>query len=366
MARISETWLIGGSGDVGLKTARSLAADRQRRIVIAARHGERASTAAVGLGGNARGEAFDASAPGAANRIPSGATVVNLTEATPPALAASVVAHGGQYLETSASPDYVAALASGIGARAQPGLAVFSVGLAPGLTNLMAARIKAEAPETDAIDVIVEMGMGRHHGLAATEWFFGATAKAYPLVLNRTETMRRPGQLSRRVRFADDRADRLALGFGVSDQRAIARTLDLSTARTFIALDPTWATRGMSVALRLGLGGLLSRNAARITRVMSRGPTIGKIGTRLVVEGHSRTRAPTRRIEMKSGDQSELTALIAAEAVRAAGASRLTGVAEITDILDFERAKVAVSAAMPASIFYSTSRPSADGFGTAA
>jgi hypothetical protein len=41
MARISETWLIGGSGDVGLKTARAPAADKQRWISIAAWRGDR-------------------------------------------------------------------------------------------------------------------------------------------------------------------------------------------------------------------------------------------------------------------------------------------------------------------------------------
>jgi saccharopine dehydrogenase (NAD+, L-lysine-forming) len=48
--------------------------------------------------------------------------------------------------------------------------AVLSVGLAPGLTNLLASWVKKQLDDVQEIDIYLMLGLGDEHGKAAIEW----------------------------------------------------------------------------------------------------------------------------------------------------------------------------------------------------
>jgi len=126
---------------------------------------------------------LDIAAEDAADKIPPGAAVVNLTEVTPPAVAAEVVRTGGIFLDTSATSDYVRALRQAMADAGGPGTGILCVGTASGLSTLMAAdAVVAEG--TEIVDIGVELSMGRHYGRAATEWSINALGARYRLFGN--------------------------------------------------------------------------------------------------------------------------------------------------------------------------------------
>lgn len=328
-----EIWLVGGYGDVGLKTAAHLVRTSRVSLVVSGRDLNKAEQAASKLGGRARAVALDVRDPDASTAIPKSASVVSFVEEGPEAFPRSIVANGGVYLDISASPRYLRLLEERLSAAEGGGLAVLSVGLSPGLTNIFAASMRSSMPNISQIDICVEMGLGRHHGLAAMDWFLRNTTGTYPCIVDGVLREVRPGQFRQSFMFDDDPRPVPGLSFGFSDQVSIAQRLDLASVRSFVALDPSWATRLLSLLISVRFGELVSRNARWVSRLMAYGPVFGKVGTRLLLEGRDVNSNPVARCGIDSGDQAELTAIIAAETLKAALGSGRIGVVHSDDII---------------------------------
>lgn len=347
MGREQKIWLIGGSGDVGSRLARRLLNHTDALVTVLSRSGSNPT----GLNSERlEARAVDIAADGAGELIPSDAIIVNLTEATPPAVAAQVVERGCTFIETSASPAYVAALGNEVCESESGGAMILCVGMAPGLTNLMAARV-AQAEQVVAVDIGVEMGLGRHYGAAATEWFLKAAGTEYQLIRNGSRVPVRPGRLRRFFVFWKSEARRPALGLGFAEHEILASdpVPGLSTVRSFVSIDPPIITRILGLILSLGLGPWVARNARWLTRFLSRLPGMGQTRTRIVAEGLHHDGTMAGRLSVTTGDQAEATAtmiLATLLAVMAPGAKR-TGVATIRDYLVLEDAITALSQILP-------------------
>jgi hypothetical protein len=99
--------------------------------------------------------------------------VVNAAGIENPALAAIAAEHGAAFVDITATSGYVAALE-----RLRPPRPVLvSVGLAPGLTNLLAAAVHDSEP--GPIDIALLVGAGERHGAAATAWSYGLLGKRF-------------------------------------------------------------------------------------------------------------------------------------------------------------------------------------------
>ncbi len=117
---------------------------------------------------------------------------------------------------------------------------LLNVGLAPGLTDLLAAAVHASAP--GPIDLAVFLGAGERHGAAAVAWSYGLLGRRFrdtstgSLVRNYT-TPRRfdlPGHHRRRLYRVD-----------FSDQHVLTRDLGVPV-RTYFGLDSRLATASLA------------------------------------------------------------------------------------------------------------------------
>lgn len=328
-----EIWLVGGYGDVGQKTAIHLIDTSGFSLVICGRDIKKAEYTARFMGGRARAVALDISEPDAGSAIPNSSAVVNFVENGPETFPRSIVAGGGIYLDTSASPRYLEHLEERLSDVEDHGMAVLSVGLSPGLTNIFAASMMAGAPNVAEIEICVEMGLGRHHGLSAMKWFLRNTAGSYPCIVDGVLREVTPGQFRKSFMFPDAPQPVAGLGFGFSDQVSIAQSLGPATVRSYVALEPSWAMRLLSCLISGGIGGFISRNADVLSRLIINGPVFGKVRTRLLLEGRDANSKLVARCGIESGDQAELTAIIAAETLKAAMGSGRKGVIHSDEII---------------------------------
>lgn len=340
--------LLGGSGDVGSRLARLLLEHTEAVVTTVSR---RAGQGAGQTDSRLRHVSFDLSS-GLTMAEAAGAIVVNLTEATPPSAVRMAIESGGWFLETSATPDYLNAAMTCAEGAFGPGTAIFCVGAAPGLTNLMAAEIASKAPDTVQIDIGVEMGMGRHYGFAATEWFLRTAGRPYPLVIDHLEQRVAPGQFTRRFAFKKGHSPRHAIGFGFAEQRVIAARSGRhrKTVRSFVALDPPWLTRFLAIMLKLGLGPAIGRHARRLTRWLMRAPSLGPTQTRLMSEGVDSSGQLTAAMRLETGDQAKATAatiLATIQAILGPDRSRHRGVTTITDHLRLDAAVAVLGRVLP-------------------
>lgn len=183
---------------------------------------------------------------------------------------------------------------------------LLSIGLAPGLTNCLAAQVASDLDGLDRLDLTVLLGAGESHGADAVRW----TVEA----LTREPLVRRPG------------AARASLpGFGrrqtypmpFSDQFTLRRTLGVPSVTTRMCLDSRAVSTALfSLAATRGGRRLLRSPAARrfLTASSGRLP-IGSDRFLVMAEGQREGR---RRQRWASGSgQSRTTGLVAALAAKA-------------------------------------------------
>lgn len=334
--------VIGGTGDVGGRLVPLLVNHSAARILLVSRR-------AVGSSDRVKALRLDIAGKEATAKLPLDATVINLTEATPPSVAVEIVGNGGSFLDTSASPDYVQALRREVAGVGGPGTAVLCVGTAPGLSTLMAAELVREIDAASA-DVGLELGMGRHYGRAATEWSIGAIGRPYRLC-SPGITVVRPGDLRRSFVFDRGGPARPALGIGftvdgISDCSGSGPPVPV---RTFVAIDPPFVTRAIGLLLRLGLGPVLSRRKRGVTRVLRRLPELGQSRVRIAVEAQNPDSRVAAARHVATGDQADVTAAMILATMRALPAvgRSIPGVTTIVDHLTFTVALEALRHLLP-------------------
>ncbi|MGW5753734.1 SDR family oxidoreductase [Nocardia rhamnosiphila] len=163
-------------------------------------------------------------------------TVVNASGAEDPELAARASAAGCAFVDVTATAGYIDELRQ----SAPAGPIVVDVGLAPGLTDLLAVGVHTESP--GPVDLAVILGAGERHGAAATEWSYQLLGKHFDDGSGRIRNYSRPAEF---LLPGQDRPRRLyRLDF--SDQHTLRRALGVPV-RTYFGLDSRVATTALAV-----------------------------------------------------------------------------------------------------------------------
>lgn len=213
--------VLGGYGAVGAHVVAHLRA-RGEHVRAAGRDAHRADLV------------LDARDPARLNAALTGVdVVVNAAGIEDPSLVEQTTRHGAAFVDITATTSYMTALE-----RLDPASPVLlSVGLAPGLTNLLAAAVHHDAPG-QPIDIALLLGAGERHGKASTIWAYQLLghhlrepATGRP-IRNYSEPQRfdLPGYGRRRLYRAD-----------YSDQHVLNRDLNVPV-RTYFGLTSRLAT----------------------------------------------------------------------------------------------------------------------------
>lgn len=172
--------------------------------------------------------------------------VVNAAGLEDPDLVAVTAAAGVAFVDVTATSAYVAAIER-LELKAP---VLLNVGLAPGLTTLLAADL---ADRAAPIDIAILLGTGDAHGAAATAWTIGLLGTRFPdpatgvptRNFSRPRTFDLPGFGRRRLYRAD-----------FSDQHTLTRDLGVPV-RTHLGLTSRAATAALAVASRVPAAGRL-------------------------------------------------------------------------------------------------------------
>jgi saccharopine dehydrogenase-like NADP-dependent oxidoreductase len=163
--------------------------------------------------------------------------VINASGCEDPQIASLATADGKAFVDLTATTSYVEEAE-----RLEPsGPVLVNVGLAPGLTNLLAAEVHAAAP--GPIDIVVLLGAGERHGPAATAWSYELLGREF----RDPDTARRVRNYSEpRVFDLPEHGTRRVYRADFSDQHALTRDLNVPV-RTYFGLDSRLATFALSV-----------------------------------------------------------------------------------------------------------------------
>ncbi|MDW5596551.1 saccharopine dehydrogenase NADP-binding domain-containing protein [Conexibacter stalactiti] len=305
--------VVGGSGQVGRTIVAALAPLLPGRVVVAGRGLDRAQQVAAATGHGVTALRLDVADPALATDPPPAAAVVMCIDDRPPGLVAAWLARGTHYVDVTATPARIAEVEALDGVARDGGAsALLSVGVAPGLTNLLAASVAGGFDAPPEIELLVQLGLGDVHGPAAVEWTLDGLAD--PTALRDSRTFALSGR----------RRPLRAYRFPFPEQEVLPRTLGVASASTWLALDPAPATGLFALAARAGIGRMVARERPRSRAVALRllaagGAAPGSDACVLAARarGLRGGRPHERQASLAGRREAELTGLVAAAATRA-------------------------------------------------
>jgi hypothetical protein len=297
---VGRTLVVGGYGAVGAAVTTALSGWFPGRVVPAGRDEEKARR----LGG----VRVDASDPEAFRRtldeLGDIAAVVLCVEPPDAELARICFARGIHLVDVGANRhllDAVSALHDE--AAATKATAVLSVGVAPGLTNLLARRAHEAVGGAERLDLTVLLGSGERHGADAVRWTVAGLTEPCTARPARTSL---PGY-----------GARTAHPFPFSDQHTLARTLGVPGVTTRLCLDSRPLTSALfslrrTPALQRAVG---HPAAQRLLTASFRHIHLGGSGFAIRADAHRGERHAAYALTGR--EQSDITGLTAAYATRA-------------------------------------------------
>ncbi len=312
--------IVGGYGQVGLTIAERLAPRFPGRVIVGGRNLDKATAAAAGIGHGAEGRAVDILAADCADGLDGVALVVVCLDQTDTRFVEQCLSRGIHYVDISADYSFLSEVEKlDELAKRNGATAMLSVGVAPGLTNLLAAAARARMERVDRIDILLVTGLGDHHGRAALEWMFDNLDAEYEVKEGgRPRSVRSFGE-SINIRLPGQHAERPAYRFNFSDQHVIGRTLDVPAVSTWLRFDDRVSTWLFAKSSQAGLGRLLRRHWWRKIAVwlftkVHMGSDICGVAARAT--GRARDGAETLTLGLIGRKEALMTAIVAAETAR--------------------------------------------------
>lgn len=260
--------IVGGTGEVGRATARTLIALHPGcapRIILSSRDEARARSVAAELHPSAQGRRLDVQTPtGWTLALDGVCTVVLCVELLNADFAKLCLTQGIHVVETSASVESLRRLeVLDQLARSHEARVMLSVGLAPGLTNLLAAYAHRQLDRCERIEIDVLIGGGDTHGEGAIDWTLGRLAGSFEVVEGGATRIVPGFTGARTVMFAGETRARRVHRFDFSDQHTLRRTLGISDISTSLAIDSRTITAVVALLARTRLSRVLASDTLR-------------------------------------------------------------------------------------------------------
>ena len=318
-----EILIVGGYGHVGLQIAARLQATALAPVRIAGRNKDKLAQAAARLG--CRSAPLDLGKRDTwAPALDGAQCVVMCVDQTDTAFVETVLERGLAYVDITANDNFFRRIErmNSI-ARANGGRAVLSVGLAPGLTNLLAKAAITNMDTVESVRIGILLGLGDTHGPAAIDWTLSNFRKV------------RQGTFAP-ITFGKPPRRYPVVPFDFADQHVLRRTLGIADIQTFMTFDTPAISRVMFPILRRVAA------SAVLTRLFKAIMPYAKIGSdrtalSVVVQGTKAGKKITQRKTMEGRKEAGITALIAALVVEQVLRNRVgTGIHHIEQILSLD------------------------------
>ncbi|MBD3858881.1 saccharopine dehydrogenase NADP-binding domain-containing protein [Bacillus sp. 28A-2] len=312
----SQVMVIGGYGHVGQQLCLQLSEVYPGQIVAAGRSYEKAEQFSRQTKGRVLPYQLDVSKPLHSDWIDQTKLVIMCLDQDGTSFTEAVLRSGIDYIDISAKGAYLEQVAKldqqHIGATA-----LLSVGLAPGLTNLLAAKAASMLSSVDQIDIGIMLGMGDQHGKAAIEWTLDHVHTDYELTEHHQRKRVRSFTGGKQVNFGGKLGKRYAYRFPFSDQQTLPSTLHVPSVTTRLCFDSRVATRALAFTRSLGMTSLLTVPKIKeraISMIQSTQMGTDQYAVKVEATGMDGNKIHQAALGIKGHDESKATAQVACSA----------------------------------------------------
>jgi saccharopine dehydrogenase-like NADP-dependent oxidoreductase len=285
-------------------------------VYAAGRNLEKAEQFSAATGGVVKPMLLDASRPFSPEAMSCVRTVVMCLDQETTDFARQCLLHGIHYMDVTAEAGFMAAMEGLHEEAASAGAtAVLSVGLVPGLSNLLAADAAADMDRVDSVDIALMLGMGEAHGRAAIKWTVENIAHDFWAGAGTQKQQVSSFTSGKSFDFGEGIGRKTAYRFNFSDQHTLTGTLGVSSVATRLCFDSGLVTWLLFALKKLGLLKLLRfKPMAGLAEVLFARMRLGTEAYALKVEASGSREGQPRKAErfFRGSVESEMTARVAA------------------------------------------------------
>jgi NAD(P)-dependent dehydrogenase (short-subunit alcohol dehydrogenase family) len=312
--------VVGGYGAVGTKLCRQLIGSGLQ-VIVAGRNLDRARKVAVQMCASSRRLDLDDSTTWAAACEDVSCVVVCMDQSET-GFVQFVLGRGINYVDLTANDAFFRQVEA---LETRNASALLSVGLAPGLTNMLAAHCAAGMDQVQDIEIGLMSAIGDAHGHAGINWLM--------------EQVFDPGKLAdgRRLYFGGTWGARMAYRVDFADQHVLRRHLGARTTATRVCLTSTLITAALFRLVQVFRGNRWVKSA--LSRILSFAQWhAGVCVIAVAVTGIRSGSSVTTHMRFSGTGELEITARIGAEMICAFLVDPPpSGVWHSHQVLDFSR-----------------------------
>lgn len=313
--------VVGGYGTVGRVITMALADAMPGRVIAAGRSGKRAEGLAASTDYRVRPLVFDLFNHGDLAPVLADVSLVVMCLDQPDTrFLEACIARGIDYVDVTADHAFLAAaeqLDDGVAAGGST--VVLSVGLAPGLTNLLARQACSALDEIEHIDLFVLLGLGEKHGEAAVRWMVRNVQAPFTLLEDgHRVTVHSFGDSTTTI-FPNGFGRRRAYRFPFPAQHVLPHTLGVDSVATWLTFDSAPVTTLLGLARKSRLLSLLRLPAVEDVAVnLLRAVQIGsdQYVVKIEAQGNVSGKPMVYTAAVSGKNEARSTGLVAAEVAR--------------------------------------------------
>lgn len=168
------------------------------------------------------------------------------------------ISKGIDYIDITASYDFISKL-EGLEEESSQSKStvVLSVGLAPGITNLLAQFSKAYFDEMERANIFIMLGMGEKHGKAAIEWTVDRLNSEYEVIEKGVSKRVKGYTDGLATKMPENIGTRKAYRFDFTDQHVLPKSLNIASVSTRLCFDSALSTGLFAFLKRIGFFNIL-------------------------------------------------------------------------------------------------------------
>ncbi|MNJ36325.1 Saccharopine dehydrogenase [compost metagenome] len=245
--------VIGGYGKVGQTICNILGQEHPGKVIAAGRSLKKAVTFCDTTEGRVRPLQLDITAPLDPVLLENTSVVVMCLDQNDMHVVEHCAKTGTHYIDITASFQLLSQIASRDAMFRESGAtALMSIGLAPGITNLMVSEAHGHIGHHEQSDISIMLGLGEAHGQAAMDWTVAGMNESYTVIEQGNSRAVESFTEGKVVDFGGRWGKRKAYRFNFCDQHVLPHTLSIPTVSTRLCLDSRWITVMLAVFKKLG------------------------------------------------------------------------------------------------------------------
>lgn len=312
--KTGKIFVIGGYGNVGRTISAALANQFPGKVVAAGRNLEKAEKLSQETDGKILPLALDIFDPkmNIETVLEGVSQVIMCLDQPDTRIVEQIIRKGVDYIDITAASGFFEAMDNLADvAKTSHSSVVLSVGLEPGLINLLAAYATTALDDFQHLDIFVMLGTGDAHGNAAIQWTLENANAEFSVLENGAEKTVRSFEDGKRTRFPGI-GERTAYRFNFPDQHSLPKTLGIDSVSSRLCFDLEIVTKAFAALKRAGLLRILHRKWARdfFIRILKN-----------LHFGSDQFALKVDAIGRKNGDEMKFSS-----AIRGAGEARITGI----------------------------------------